>query len=306
MNGWTLIKKISKVRLQTCCRQKKVFISWSGDDEQEIALKLKELLVKFYEVEVFVSSKDIRGVDEGWRVSIINNLKSADYGIVLVSSQNSHAPWLLYEAGALDGHLNFQNVSVVSLDIPVDEIPSPLKGKQVRRLNYDDFKELRKDFQAGGLVSRKRPSFGGKKTWRSFENIIKKSIEQLKIKSNVTVETTAQTGNNHAAPQELLIQSGKFVKPYVQGKSISKGGYLMPVTFDKPFTERPTVVCSICMADFSSPMDGQSQNKALSFCTSRINVEAIEISKEGFKIRTTTWSDNILHGVGVSWIAYGK
>lgn len=285
---------------------KKVFISWSGDDEQEIALKLKEFLVKFYNVDVFVSSKDIRGIDEGWRVSINNNLKTADYGIVLVSSQNSHAPWLLYEAGALDGHLNFQNVSVVALDIPVEGIPSPLKGKQVRKLTYEDFEKLRADFQAAGWGCKTNSSYRGKKSWNSFAKSIQSSLQKLESKANATMATDAQTENNGVSSRELLIQSGKVIKPYVPGKSISKGGYIFPVKFDKPFAERPSVVCSLCMADSASPIDVRSKNSSLSFCTTRINVEAVEITKVGFNLRTTTWNDNVLHGVGVSWIAYGK
>lgn len=38
----------------------------------------------------------------------------------------------------------------------------------------------------------------------------------------------------------------------------------------------------------------------------RITVNAINITRDGFEIDFQTWSDSIIYGVGYTWIAYDQ
>ena len=85
---------------------KKLFISWSGENGKEIALKLKEVLEKDVfenELSCFVSDSDITSGETWWN-RINKELTASSMGIVCITKENVKAPWIYYEAGALVGH----------------------------------------------------------------------------------------------------------------------------------------------------------------------------------------------------------
>lgn len=85
-------------------KAKKLFISWSGANSKEIALKLKEAfeekLFGGTGFQCFVSDVDIvSGTD--WWTRIQRELKSCTLGIAVVTKENLSAPWLYFESGAI-------------------------------------------------------------------------------------------------------------------------------------------------------------------------------------------------------------
>ncbi|GAA1962825.1 hypothetical protein GCM10009798_23260 [Nocardioides panacihumi] len=82
-------------------RDVKVFISWSGDLAREVAVALRDWLpLLFDHVEPWVSDTDIAAGQRGL-VQIEAELRETQFGIVVVTAENQHAPWLNFEAGAL-------------------------------------------------------------------------------------------------------------------------------------------------------------------------------------------------------------
>lgn len=108
----------------------KIFISWSGDSEREVAEALQSTLTELCaaDVEVFVSSRSISKGANGIAV-IEANLDSSAFGIVLVSKKSQSAPWLNYEGGWLASTLD-RPVATICLDLRPSDITSPLAPRQ--------------------------------------------------------------------------------------------------------------------------------------------------------------------------------
>ena len=85
-----------------------------------------------------MSDLDIIRQGTEWERTIRNNLKKANYGIILLSSNAAKSPWVLYEAGALDAKTNFKGLTVLSYGARLTQVPKPLRSKQIARLNKMD------------------------------------------------------------------------------------------------------------------------------------------------------------------------
>ena len=122
-------------------RTMKIFVSWSGELSKQIAQELKTWLPCFFDaVEVFYSPKDIAKGDE-WDAKIIQELSESSYGIVCLTSENTNAPWINFEAGAITNALN-SKVAPLMVDIKPSDIKGPLKRYQGTRLEKDDMRQL--------------------------------------------------------------------------------------------------------------------------------------------------------------------
>lgn len=79
----------------------KVFISWSGDQSRAVAEALRNWLPDVVaHFEPWMSSEDL---EKGarWTMDLATELEGTEVGIVCLTRDNLHAPWILYEAGAL-------------------------------------------------------------------------------------------------------------------------------------------------------------------------------------------------------------
>lgn len=126
----------------------KVFISWSGELSQAIAMLLRKYLPTIIQnVEPFVSSHDIAS-GERWVSRLTTELGATNYGIICLSSSNLQSPWILFEAGALS---KFDDGAVCSLLVgglsPTD-VNSPLSQFQNRRFEKNDFRHLVHDIDS--------------------------------------------------------------------------------------------------------------------------------------------------------------
>lgn len=104
----------------------KVFLSWSGSKSHRVALTLRDWLPSVIQSIVpYVSSEDI---DKGarWSTDIAKELEDSGFGILCVTKENLHAPWLTFEAGALSKKLEKSYVSPFLFDIKRAEINGPI------------------------------------------------------------------------------------------------------------------------------------------------------------------------------------
>lgn len=118
-----------------------IFISWSHNEERQIAELLKKLLLECFNVQVFVSSQDI-SCDEDFGNAIRENLKAADYGIVCLTKRTRFEPWIMFEAGVLMGRHDFSKVSFILFDMKFEDMPAPIKTHQALLFEQEDIRKL--------------------------------------------------------------------------------------------------------------------------------------------------------------------
>lgn len=121
----------------------KVFLSWSGELSQKVALELRDWLPYVIQsVEPYLSSEDI---DKGsrWSVDIAKELDDSSFGILCVTHQNIDSSWLNFEAGALSKAFNKTNVTPFLFGLrPSDLTNSPLLQFQTTLFDKKDLMKL--------------------------------------------------------------------------------------------------------------------------------------------------------------------
>ncbi|WP_282818633.1 TIR domain-containing protein [Curtobacterium flaccumfaciens] len=116
----------------------RVFISWSGPAERRVAEALRGAIetVSAGKARPFVSSQDIAKGKRGLAV-IAETLEASDFGIVIVSKQNQHAPWLNFESGAMARALK-SPVATILLDLKTSDVTGPIAQFQATIFSDDD------------------------------------------------------------------------------------------------------------------------------------------------------------------------
>lgn len=120
----------------------KVFLSWSGELSHKTAVIFRDWLPSVIQSIVpYVSSEDI---DKGarWSTDIAKELDNATFGILCVTKENVHAPWLTFEAGALSKTMEKAAVSPFLFDIKRSEVSGPILQFQSTIFEKEDVKKL--------------------------------------------------------------------------------------------------------------------------------------------------------------------
>lgn len=120
----------------------KVFLSWSGDLSHKTAIIFRDWLPSVIQSIVpYVSSEDI---DKGarWSTDIAKELDNSTFGILCVTKDNFHAPWLTFEAGALSKTMDKALVSPFLFDIKRSEVSGPILQFQSTIFEKEDIKKL--------------------------------------------------------------------------------------------------------------------------------------------------------------------
>ncbi|MES2046836.1 MAG: hypothetical protein V4447_00430 [Pseudomonadota bacterium] len=120
----------------------KVFLSWSGELSHKTAIIFRDWLPSVIQSIVpYVSSEDI---DKGarWSTDIAKELDNSTFGILCVTKENVHAPWLTFEAGALSKTMEKAAVSPFLFDIKRSEVSGPILQFQSTIFEKEDIKKL--------------------------------------------------------------------------------------------------------------------------------------------------------------------
>ena len=84
----------------------KVFISWSGETSRAVAVALHDWIPKVLQfAKPWVSNHDIPSGTR-WTRELGEQLQDMKTGVVCLTPDNLHAPWILFEAGALSKTLD--------------------------------------------------------------------------------------------------------------------------------------------------------------------------------------------------------
>lgn len=111
----------------------KVFLSWSGTKSRAAAEAVREWLpFVINAVDPWMSAEDI-GAGARWSAAIQSELEHTKFGVLFVTAENTSAPWLLFEAGALAKTLNDTFVCPYLLGLRPAALPNgPLSQFQAK------------------------------------------------------------------------------------------------------------------------------------------------------------------------------
>ena len=154
----------------------KVFISWSGNRSRLSAEALREWLPEVIQsINPWLSSWDIEA-GARWTDNVAKELDASDFGIICVTQDNQHAPWLLFEAGALAKSLGKSRVCPYLIDLePSQLLPSPLTQFQAKKADEKSTWELIKTINdsEGNIVSERILKKAFHKSWMELEEKLK-------------------------------------------------------------------------------------------------------------------------------------
>ncbi len=104
-----------------------VFISWSGDRSKAVAKLLKEWLGDVIQyVDPWISTEMDRG--SAWFEQILNQLGKTSFGIVCLTAENQHEPWIQFESGAIAKRLDKSWVCTLLVDLGYTDVKGPLQN----------------------------------------------------------------------------------------------------------------------------------------------------------------------------------
>ena len=120
----------------------KVFLSWSGELSKQVALALRDWLPNVIQaIEPWMSSEDI---EKGarWSSDLAKELAITKAGIVCVTPDNLHAPWLNFEAGALSKVVEKEMVCPFLFRLEYSDLTGPLVQFQLSEATKEDLRRL--------------------------------------------------------------------------------------------------------------------------------------------------------------------
>ncbi len=111
----------------------KVFISWSGERSRHVAEFLRQWLHDVIQAaQPWMSGADINA-GARWSAEIQGELAETRFGIVCLTRDNLHEPWILFETGALAKTVDDTFVCPYLLDLKPSELPAgPLAQFQAK------------------------------------------------------------------------------------------------------------------------------------------------------------------------------
>jgi len=117
--------------------QMKVFISWSGERSHKLAILLYNWLPSVIQaVEPYVSSENLQKGTR-WPIDLARELEQTAFGILCIVPDNTGAPWLNFEAGALSKIVKDARVVPLLFDLE----PSALVGHPLGQFQAAKFEK---------------------------------------------------------------------------------------------------------------------------------------------------------------------
>lgn len=177
-----------------------VFISWSGKRSGAIAKVFSEWLADGFQFTEPFISKDI-GAGQRWNAVLAEALDNCYFGVIILTRENLHSDWILFEAGALAKHLGKSCVIPCLVDIEPSDVMLPLSEFQCVKLPS----ELKKVLTA--LNDAQPDPWDGSKVDRlfsKFEPLFRADFEKTLAEHSIVLPDTGQLSNTELMLQEVL------------------------------------------------------------------------------------------------------
>ena len=178
----------------------KVFISWSGERSKLLAVALREWLQPILQsVEVWMSEADIDAGDR-WGQEVARELSECNFGIICVTPENSKAPWVLFEAGALAKSLDGSKVIPLLFELELRDISGPLAQFQAKKFDRSGLAEV------ANSINKSLPQAIADPILKSLLDAMWPSLQQ-KIEAIPKIENSARKTRSQSDILEELVAS---------------------------------------------------------------------------------------------------
>lgn len=126
----------------------KVFVSWSGERSRHLAQAVHAWLPTVIQAaEPWMSKSDLNK-GARWGVELALELQQTRVGIICLTPDNIHSPWLLFEVGALSKTLPDTFVCPLLCDLEPSDIVGPLAQFQATIAEKEDLRNLARTINA--------------------------------------------------------------------------------------------------------------------------------------------------------------
>lgn len=119
-----------------------LFLSWSGQRSNALALALRDLVPDVLQnVDVWMSEHDLQAGSR-WSTELSARLSECHLGVACVTPENQHSPWLMFEAGAISKSVENGRLIPLLFDIGREQITHPLAQFQLLECNKEGIAKL--------------------------------------------------------------------------------------------------------------------------------------------------------------------
>lgn len=213
----------------------KVFVSWSGDLAKAVAVALREWLpLLFDRVAPWASDTDIAAGQRGLP-QIEAELKDTRFGVVVVTAENQHAPWLNFEAGALSktvpGDLDQRVVPLlVDLTGPT-QLTGPLAQFQAKTAQESGVRDLVRSLASVAGIAEHVADARFEAYWPQLEKEIAAAVKAAATAAGAPSKKKAEREESDVLDEILLhvraLRSDAETRRPSRPKRLSDNGYTL-------------------------------------------------------------------------------
>lgn len=120
----------------------KVFISWSGQTSKNIAEIFRQWIPSVIQVVKPYYSPDDITKGTRWGTEIAKELDESKVGIICLTKDNLHSPWIMFEAGALSKNIDKTKVCPLLFGVEPTDIQGPLVQFQSAKFTKEEMKKV--------------------------------------------------------------------------------------------------------------------------------------------------------------------
>jgi TIR domain len=174
-----------------------IFISWGGEQSRAIAEELRNWIPSVLQfAKPYFTPNDIEKGTK-WNGEISKKLAECNVGIICLTKDNLHRPWVLFEAGALSKDMDKSRVCSVLFGMDDTDLSGPLTTFQATKFEKSDFKKMMSSINDSGSPHNL--------ALETFEKVFDMWWPQLEVKvRGILDRDVAPKGENIRSDRELL------------------------------------------------------------------------------------------------------
>jgi hypothetical protein len=166
----------------------KLLVSWSGPTSNEIAKAFRKWINMINQsIEPYMSEEDIEKGSR-WSAGLSRQLEQTNYGVIVLTPENTKSEWLHFEAGAIARSVDESRVSPILIGLKPLDVRLPLSQFQLTEFHKQDVWKLVKSINTAAGAGAKSDEL----LQRMFEALWPKFEEEVvSLAKNLTAPQPA-------------------------------------------------------------------------------------------------------------------